>query len=147
MWLGSVDPPRCSPSLPRVTSLQNKRYSRRRGSFRTPVKEHVRLIQSAAKKSVRSQPAQRVARRNFGSDANVTYEGAEAVVRQYLPKDEQIVAAYIGLIATGILISKMTGSSKEEEAVTAVAGDAGPVDMVPSMFSDKFDDFISQPGK
>ena len=53
---------------------------------------------------------------------------------------------YIGLIATGILISKMTGSSKEEEAVTAVAGDAGPVDMVPSMFSDKFDDFISQPG-
>ena len=36
-----VDPPRCNPSLPRVTSLQNKRYSRRRGSFRTPVKEHV----------------------------------------------------------------------------------------------------------
>ena len=100
-----------------------------------------RLIQSAAKKSVRSQPAQRVARRNFGSDANVTYEGAEAVVRQYLPKDEQI-AAYIGLIATGILISKMTGSSKEEESVTVVAGDAGPVDMVPSMFSDKFDDFL-----
>ena len=115
-------------------------------AFVHQLKNMFRLIQSAAKKSVRSQPAQRVARRNFGSDANVTYEGAEAVVRQYLPKDEQIVAAYIGLIATGILISKMTGSSKEEEAVTAVAGDAGPVDMVPSMFSDKFDDFISQPG-
>ena len=52
-----------------------------------------------------NQPS--VARRNFGSDATVTYEGAEAVVRQYLPKDEQIVA-HIGLIATGILISKMT---------------------------------------
>ena len=105
-----------------------------------------RLMQTAVKKSVRTQPTQRVARRNFGSDANVTYEGAEAVVRQYLPKDEQIVAAYIGLITTCVLISKMTGSSKEEEPATVVAGDSGPVDMVPSMFSDKFDDFIAQPG-
>ena len=50
-----------------------------------------RLMQTAVKKSVRTQPTQRVARRNFGSDANVTYEGAEAVVRQYLPKDEQLL--------------------------------------------------------
>jgi hypothetical protein len=107
-----------------------------------------RLMQTAAKNSVRTntRQTQRIAKRNFGGDANVTYEGAEAVVRQYLPKDEQIVAAYIGLIATGVLLSKLTGSSKEEEAVTVVAGDSGPVDMVPSLFSDKFEDFISQPG-
>ena len=97
-----------------------------------------RLIQSAAKKSVRSQPAQRVARRNFGSDANVTYEGAEAVVRQYLPKAN--CCCVHRAHRHWYFDFKMTGSSKEEEAVTAVAGDAGPVDMVPSMFSDKFDD-------
>ena len=63
-----------------------------------------------------------------------------------LPKDEHLTVAYIGIIASIVLIAKLTGSSEEEATVVAASGDAGPVDMVPSMFSDKFDEFISQPG-
>ena len=87
------------------------------------------------------------ARRTLASDAAAPeYEGLEAAVRKVLPKDEHLTAAYIGIIGTCVLIAKMTGGSKEEAPVTVVAGDSGPVDMVPSMFSDKLDDFINQPG-
>jgi hypothetical protein len=101
----------------------------------------VNSVRTAAKRTAMT------ARRNFASDAAPPqYEGAEAAVRKVLPKDEQIVAAYIGIIASIVLIAKMTGS-KKEEPVAVVSGDAtGPVDMVPSMFSDKFDEFISSPG-
>ena len=100
----------------------------------------VNSVRTAAKRTAMT------ARRNFASDAAPPqYEGAEAAVRKVLPKDEQIVAAYIGIIASIVLIAKMTGS-KKEEPVAVVSGDAtGPVDMVPSMFSDKFDELVDRP--
>ena len=101
-------------------------------------------LQQVARNVARRSTA---ARRTFASDAATPeYTGIEASVRKVLPKDEHLTVAYIGIIASIVLITKLTGSSEEEATVVAASGDAGPVDMVPSMFSDKFDEFISQPG-
>ena len=47
-------------------------------------------------------------KRNFSAPAGeVQYEGAEAVVRKYLPKDEHVVAGMIGFYAGLYLLSKV----------------------------------------
>lgn len=105
--------------------------------FRMPIQQVARSVTRRAA----------AARRTFASDAATPeYTGMEAAVRKVLPKDEHLTVAYIGIIGTIVLIAKMTGGSEEEATVVASSGDAGPVDMVPSMFSEKFDEFISQPG-
>ena len=56
-----------------------------------------------------ARPVARAAqKRTFSAPAGeVQYEGAEAVVRQYLPKDEHVVAGMIGFYAGLYLLSKV----------------------------------------
>ena len=87
--------------------------------------------------------------RRFFSSENVQYEGAEATLRKYLPKDEHIVTAVLGSYVGIYLLSKLLGGGDdaEEQPVTTLAAPAADSDdMVPSLFSDKFEDFINSPG-
>ena len=46
-------------------------------------------------------------RRTFAAETVAEYEGAEASVRKFLPKDEDVVAGMIGLYAGLYLLSKV----------------------------------------
>ena len=103
---------------------------------------------SLARRTARpvARRAQATARRNFAADANPQYEGAEAFVRQYLPKDEHMVAGFLGAYFGIFLLTRIGGSDKEPAAVKAVAATGTKEDMVPSMMSEKFEAWIEQPG-
>ena len=54
-----------------------------------------------------ARPVARAAqRRAFSAEAPAQYEGAEATVRKFLPKDEHVVAGMIGVYAGLFLLSK-----------------------------------------
>lgn len=102
---------------------------------------------SALRQLVRRPRVQQT--RGFAAEAEVEYEGFEKTLRTYLPKDEHVVTAILGVYAGLFLLYKATSSSDEAEEIpvaVAVSASGGADDMVPSIFSDKFDDFIAVPG-
>ena len=74
------------------------------------------------------------------------YEGMEATVRQYLPEDHHVVLATLGAWAAFIGVVKLSsGGSAAAEAAPASSGSAGVADdEIPSIFSDKFEESMSE---
>ena len=97
------------------------------------------------------RPAQGV--RNMSADAAPQeYEGLEATVRGVFPHNHQIVLAILGGYAGLFILSKVFGSSapeeeEEEKATPAVAASSGgAASSIPSVFSDKFEEWVKAPG-
>mmetsp|Transcript_14881 Transcript_14881/g.28866 ORF Transcript_14881/g.28866 Transcript_14881/m.28866 type:complete len:132 (+) Transcript_14881:119-514(+) len=82
-----------------------------------------------------------------GGHANVQYEGAEAVVRKYLPEDHHIVLANMAswVVLYG-LYKLVAGGSKEEAKVEAPAAVGGSETEVPSLLDESFEEWSKVPG-
>lgn len=75
------------------------------------------------------------------------YEGMERTIRQYLPKDEHVVAGMLGVYAGCFLLYKALSGGDVEEIPVAVAAPTGDTsDEIPSMFDEKFEDWMAIPG-
>ncbi|GBG34393.1 Hypothetical Protein FCC1311_106172 [Hondaea fermentalgiana] len=82
-----------------------------------------------------------------GGHAKVEYEGAEKIVRQYLPEDHQIVLANMAswVVLYG-LYKLVAGGSKEEAKAEAPAAASGSDTEVPSIMDDSFEEWSKVPG-
>ncbi len=85
-------------------------------------------------------------RRFGGGGPPPQYEGIEATVRQYLPEDHHVVLATLGAWAAFIGVMKLSsGGAAEAAPASASSGSSAAADdEIPSIFSDKFDESMSE---
>ena len=77
------------------------------------------------------------------------YEGLEATVRGVFPHNHQIVLAILGGYVGCYVLYKLLGSSApaEEEATPIAAATSGAAtSSIPSVFSEKFEEWVKTPG-
>lgn len=112
----------------------------------------VRVGAALARRSVLAQARAPVARQQVrrmgGGHGDVKYEGAEAVVRKYLPENHHIALANIAswFVIYGLYKVSQIGKKPAEAEPTPAAPAAASSGEVPSMFDEGFEDFIKQPG-